>query len=69
MDKNKKLATLTLGTGLAYYFLIYLPEQERKEEKARQKLIFEENQRKEQAQARWDFARGTRKHQGNLLKP
>lgn len=46
MDKtHKKLAILTLGTGLAYYLFIKLPEQEQEEEQARQKIIAEENQK------------------------
>ncbi|WNE40198.1 MAG: Signal recognition particle receptor FtsY [Mycoplasmataceae bacterium] len=48
MEKNKKLASLTLATGLVYYLLVYLPEKEKDEKLARKKIITEENLKKEQ---------------------
>jgi len=44
--QQKNILLLTLGAGLGYYYLIYLPEQEKKEQE-RIRLINEENQRKE----------------------
>jgi hypothetical protein len=47
----KNLLFLTFGSGLAYYFFIYLPEEERKEQ-LRQKLTNEERQRREEERLR-----------------
>ena len=49
MDKKqqRQIIMLTIGAGLVYYYLIYLPEQKRKEDEARQRLADEEAQRQE----------------------
>jgi len=45
--KQKQIITIVALAGLGYYFLIYLPDQE-KQEQERIRLINEENQRKEE---------------------
>ena len=45
--QQKNLFLLTFAAGLGYYYLIYLPEQEKKEREEKQKLADEENRRQE----------------------
>jgi len=42
-SQQKKIIMLTIGTGLAYYFLVFLPEQEREQ----QQLLQAEMQQRE----------------------
>lgn len=67
--KQKQIITVIAGAGLAYYFLVYLPEQE-KQEQERLRMEQEETQRKEEErqQADLDAAKKEKQKEQETLK-
>jgi hypothetical protein len=69
MNNQKKLIFLTVGAGLAYYFLIYLPEQEKREQERLRSAQEKAQQREfEKQQADLDAAEREKQKEQQTLK-